>query len=173
MHDASFLDYAISNRLDYSFPMNEFISRPYKPDDFQACMAIFDSNVPTFFAPEERAEFYQFLGTVRAGDKPYLVITRDDRIIACGGIITEIERRKAGLTWGMVDRAFHGKGVGTDLTHARLALARANPDIDELTLATSQHTRGFYERFGFTVSNITANGFGAGLDRWDMTLRLR
>jgi N-acetylglutamate synthase-like GNAT family acetyltransferase len=153
--------------------MIDITSRPYKTGDFSACMVIFDSNVPKFFAPEEREEFRQFLGTVNTKDKPYVVLVDNGHVIACGGITTEIETRKASLTWGMVDEALHGKGLGTSLTQARLALAHANPDIDELTLATSQHTRGFYERFGFTVSNITVNGFGPGLDRWDMTLKLR
>ncbi|WP_395449681.1 GNAT family N-acetyltransferase [Aminobacter sp. UC22_36] len=152
--------------------MNDVVSRPYMADDFSACLAIFDSNVPSFFAPEERAEFCQFLGSVNAEDRPYLVLVSKGSVIACGGLVTETEKRQAGLAWGMVDRAFHGQGLGTSLTQARLALARADPDIAELTLATSQHTRGFYEGFGFTVSKVTPDGFAAGLDRWDMTLRL-
>jgi len=72
----------------------------------------------------------------------------------------------------MVDKAHHAQKLGTHLTQARLALARAAPGINEVLLATSQHTHGFYEGFGFTAANITADGFAPGLDRWDMILRL-
>ncbi len=32
--------------------MKDITSRPNVAEDFAACLAIFDSNVPTFFAPE-------------------------------------------------------------------------------------------------------------------------
>nr|WP_276562489.1 GNAT family N-acetyltransferase [Hoeflea prorocentri] len=136
-------------------------------------MAIFDSNVPTYFARQERSDFCTYLESVDAGDSPYLVLVRDDLVVACGGLIIEPGKRKAHLAWGMVDRSFHRQGVGTRLTQERLALARAIPDIEQLELATSQHTHGFYEGFGFTVSKITPDGHAPGLDRWDMVLHLR
>lgn len=70
---------------------------------------------------------------------------------------------RQGLSW---------TGTGTSLTLARLELARAIPDIAELIMDTSQHTHGFYEKFGFTVTKVTPDGFAPGLDRWDMTLGL-
>ncbi len=152
--------------------MHDILSRPYTIDDFSVCLAIFDSNVPTFLAPEERTDFRQFLESVNGGDRRYLVLTRQGSVIACGGLIVDTETRRARLAWGMVDRALHGQGLGTRLMQARLAMVRATSDIDELGLATSQHTGGFYKRFGFTVSNVTRDGLASGLDRWDMILRL-
>jgi len=152
--------------------MDDIVSRPYAADDLPACLAIFDSNVPTFFAPEERADFCQFLESIDTEDRPYLVLVRNGSVIACGGLGVEPERKRASLAWGMVDRAFHGQGLGTSLTLARLEQARAIPGIAELIMDTSQHTHGFYEKFGFTVTKVTSDGFAPGLDRWDMTLRL-
>lgn len=163
---------ATKGNPSYRCDMGDIVSRPYMPDDFCACLAIFDSNVPTFFAHEERTDFYQFLGSINAKDRPYLVLICKGSVIACGGLVAETEKRQAGLAWGMVDRAFHGRGLGTSLTKARLALARATPNIAEVMLETSQHTRGFYERFGFTASKVKPDGFAPGLDRVDMTLRL-
>jgi len=145
--------------------------RPYRPEDLAACLALFDSNTPPFFAPEERAEFSAFLETLPAADRPYLVLTQAGEVIACGGLILETKGR-ASFTWGMVARAHHGQRLGTQLMQARLDLARSLPGITELVLATSQHTHGFYKGFGFTTQGITPDGFGPGLDRWDMTLRL-
>ncbi|MEM7525042.1 MAG: GNAT family N-acetyltransferase [Pseudomonadota bacterium] len=152
--------------------MDDIVSRPYRADDLFACLALFESNVGVFFAPEERADFCETLDSVNASERPYLTLARDGAVIACGGLIIDADARRASLAWGMVGRALHGRGLGTRLTEARLALARAAPDVDEVTLATSQHTQGFYARFGFTVSDVAADGFAPGLDRWDMVLKL-
>lgn len=151
--------------------MTEILTRPYHPEDLAACLGLFDGNTPRFFAPDERAEFCAFLETLPAEGRPYLVLTRGAEVIACGGLIAEPEGR-ASFTWGMVARAHHGQGLGSRLTQARLALAREMPGITELALSTSQHTHGFYEGFGFTTTSITPDGFGPGLDRWDMALSL-
>lgn len=152
--------------------MIDLIIRPYQSSDFAACLAVFTSNVPLYFAPEEYADFCQHLECVNHADKPYLVLTHKDSIIACGGLVIETTKRQTGLSWGMVDRNFHGRGLGTSLTEARLALARVTPNIDEVVLETSQHTRRFYEGFGFTAVKVIPNGFADGLDRWEMKLRL-
>ncbi|RMC34713.1 GNAT family N-acetyltransferase [Paracoccus alkanivorans] len=152
--------------------MSEISSRPYDADDFSACLAIFDSNLPTYFAPEERAQFCEFLENLGIRGRTYLVLTGNGSVVACGGLLADEVQGRASLEWGMVDHALHGQGLGTGLMQARLALANSIPGIAELTIETSQHSRGFYERFGFTLSRITPDGFGPGLDRWSMALRL-
>ncbi|WP_284164400.1 GNAT family N-acetyltransferase [Frigidibacter sp. SD6-1] len=152
--------------------MNDILSRPYAACDFDRCLSIFDGNLPDFFDPAERTDFVQFLRDSAASAAPYLVLERDGRVIACGGLDKAPGSRSAGLCWGMVDRPLHGTGLGTRLTEARLALARSLPGIDEVVLSTSQHTRAFYARFGFAVTRVTPDGFGPGLDRCDMRLCL-
>ena len=152
--------------------MNKITSRPYTSSDLSACLAIFDSNVPTFFAPEEREEFREHLGNVDATTAPYIVLVLDNAVIACGGLTIDETQRKASLSWSIVDRNLHGQRLGTLLTQARLTVARSTPGLSEVELSTSQHTRGFYEGFGFSVSKVTPSGFGPGLDRWDMAMRL-
>lgn len=44
--------------------------------------------------------------------------------------------------------------------------------MTRIELDTSQHTQAFYARFGFTVERVVVNGYGPGLDRWDMALDL-
>lgn len=152
--------------------MSDIRARLYSPGDLAACLAIFDSNVPNFFAPEERLEFREFLTNLDYCAGPYLVLEADSEVVACGGVFAHAENQTGSLAWGMVDQARHGQGLGTQLTEARLDLARSLPSIRELMLATSQHTRGFYEKFGFIVTSITPDGFGVGLDRVDMALQL-
>ena len=46
--------------------MSDIISRPFISEDLPACLSIFDSNVPLFFSPEERAEFNDHLENLDA-----------------------------------------------------------------------------------------------------------
>lgn len=156
--------------------MSEFVksvvSRPYSDQDYEACLKIFDSNIPKFFDAAERNEFCDFLnGTVK--ERPYLILEYEEYIVGCGGLAVDLDQKSAFLSWGMVTNSFHGKGIGKLLTEARLDLARAIPEIEMVTLNTSQHTQGFYAKFGFQMTKVTVDGYGKGLDRWDMVLRLR
>lgn len=144
-------------------------ARPYSAADRGACLDLFDSNCPRFFAASEKADFERFLNEL---DGPYQVIERDGRIVACGGHAMEPDGRTASLCWGMVDGTLHGRGVGTALTKARIAAAKAMPGLETLRLDTGPHTRGFYERFGFKVLQVEPDGYAPGYDRYDMTLRL-
>ncbi len=58
--------------------------RPYLAEDREACLALFDGNTPRFFNESEREGFVAWLDD-QALRLPYLVIVRDDRIVACGG----------------------------------------------------------------------------------------
>ncbi|MFE3836721.1 GNAT family N-acetyltransferase [Pseudogemmobacter sonorensis] len=156
--------------------MYPILARPYRREDLSACLSLFDGNASPFFAPEERAEFQDHLNGL-GPETPFLVLTQGGRVVvACGGLslapMLTPTRRSASMSWGMVDRRMHGQGLGRRLTEARLALARRIPGLAELTLSTSQHSRGFYERLGFTAERIIPGGFGPGLDRWDMIRRL-
>ena len=152
--------------------MSDVVFRPYTPSDLSRCLAIFDGNVPTFFDIDERDDFRAFLQGADRGEAPYLVAELEGSVVASGGLAVASDGTCARLAWGMVDRTRHGEGLGTRLTEARLALARADPRIVELRLDTSRRTTGFYERFGFTVSRIVPDGFAPGLDRHEMVSRL-
>jgi len=143
--------------------------RPYTPTDAPACLTLFDTNVPRYFAPHERHDFANYLlHPDRAHD--YLVIHHNSHIVACGGIALD-NNHTAALCWGMVDRARHRQGLGTRLSHARLAHARTL-GAQRVTLSTSQHTQDFYAGLGFAVTHITPDGHGPGLDAVEMVLEL-
>lgn len=150
--------------------MSDLCVRRYQGADQAVCLAIFDGLVPQFFAPEERAEFAEFLGDCAQGVAPYLVVLRAGQVMACGGCA--LRGAWARLTWGMVAREVQGTGLGRDLTAARLDILRATAGVEAVEIETSQHSAGFYQRFGFKVMRVLANGFGPGLDRWEMTLAL-
>ncbi|WP_299864130.1 GNAT family N-acetyltransferase [uncultured Roseobacter sp.] len=145
------------------------IIRPYISSDWRDCLSLFDGNVLRFFSTAERADFANFLDQ-DAGAWSYQVIERGNRVIACGGHALDAQGQTAYLCWGMVARELQGTGLGDMLTKARLRAAQNTPGVTQVRLDTSQHTQGFYRRFGFTVEKIVPDGYGPGLDRWDMLL---
>lgn len=139
--------------------------RPFTSHDKQACLALFDANVPRYFDAAEREEFDAFL-TSKPHD--YLVLENGGRIIACGGVTWHQNDTVAGLAWGMVAPEHQDTGFGRYLLEARLELIRARGAASQVVLSTSQHTAGFYKRFGFQVTSTTPDGFGPGLDEVEM-----
>ncbi len=80
--------------------------RNYCPEDFGACLALFDGNVPAFFGAEERPDFVQFL-THHAAAWHYQVIERAGEAIAGAGYSISADGTTAGLCWGMVHPKLH------------------------------------------------------------------
>lgn len=152
--------------------------RSYTPDDRAACLDLFGSNTPAYFDPAERALFEAFLD---GQPQPYFVLEEGGQIIACGGVAIHpdlaagvaLSPTSAGLTWGMAARGWHGRGVGTRLLRGRLDWIRAHrPEVQEVHLATSQLTQGYYARQGFRVVRRDPDGFAPGLDKVEMVLHL-
>jgi len=141
------------------------MARRYRAGDREACLALFDGNVPDFFAVFERAEFAAHLESAET----FLVLEQGGVVLACGGV-SALPSGWAVLDWGMVARTAQGQGLGRQLMQARLALARRMPGLRGIRLETSQKTCGFYEGFGFRVQAVVQDGFGPGLDRVEMAL---
>ena len=144
--------------------------RAFAPDDIEGCLAVFDSNVPEYFTPSERAEFAAFLT-----DLPgyyFVLVASIGEVVGCGGYARSELPRTADLCWGMIRRDLHGRGLGRLLTHLRLEEVQNDPAVAAIRLHTSQHTKGFYARLGFRVTGVTPDGYAPGLDRCDMLLDL-
>ena len=142
--------------------------RDYSPLDLEACLEVFDSNVPRFFKPNERDEFRSFLHELPG---PYLVlVTRGGRVAACGGYAINRDDGSADLCWGMVREDLHGTGLGRRLTRRRIELSVRDPRVREVCLHTSQHTAGFYERLGLSTIGVLEDGYAPGLHRCDMRM---
>ncbi len=145
--------------------------RPFTVSDEAACLAIFDSNCPEFLDPSERADYEEFLVS-HATSKSYMVIEQSGDIVAGGGIAFYPDDNTGWFCWGLVKRDRHNQGLGRQLTRARIDLALGREGIIRLELDTSQKTKAFYESFGFVTKQVTENGYGPGLDRYDMVLSL-
>lgn len=143
--------------------------RPYTADDLGAVVAVFRSNIPKYFTPEEEPGLHEFLSDLSSLD--YYVIAINGEVIGAGGIaLNEQESPTVSLCWGMVHRDHLGTGLGKQLTEFRIERAREKYGDLPLTIGTSQHTQGFYEKFGFRLTEYEKDGYGPGIDACKMRL---
>ena len=144
--------------------------RAYELTDREACIAVFDSNLPDFFQPHERGRFEIFLG---APTCPYFVMELEGKIVGCGGYSLSDQEAVARLVWGMVQREWHKQGLGRFLLMFRLREITKSGGVETVSLDTSQHSAPFFERQGFKVMSVDRDGIGPGLDRVAMVMRLK
>lgn len=138
--------------------------RRFAVADKQACLAIFDGNVPDFFDAGEREDFAAFL------DSPggeYFTLEQYGAVIGCGGFAKE-DRGQARFTWGMVDRTCHGEGLGRLLAEHRLRAIEDAGDYTEVELFTTPMVAPFFVRFGFVSQGVEKDGFTPGMDKVQM-----
>ena len=143
--------------------------RPYLLTDRDACLAVFDSNAPEFFLAHERTEFESFLDNP---DGPYFVMDHDGLIAGCGGYVIGDEPGQARMAWGMVLREWQQKGLGRLLLMYRLRQITKAGGVKFVGLDTTQRSAPFFLSQGFKMANVAANGYGPGLDRIEMTMKL-
>ena len=143
-----------------------FQIRPYLPADRDSCLTIFRSNVPRYFDSSELPEFENFL---EKPDGDYFVVEIDGAVVACGGCY--VRDGTGCLSWGMVSRENHRGSVGTKLLVWRVDLLFAQPEISEVAIDTSQHTAGFFARYGFRTRQQIKDGFGRDIDLISMSLQ--
>ena len=146
------------------------ILRPYTAADLDAVIEIFRSNIPKYFGPDEEPGLRNFLEDIRSTD--YLVGEVDDVVIAAGGFALNDEGTVS-LCWGMIRSDHLGTGLGRKLTEFRIDAARKKFGDRPLVISTSQHTEGFYEKFGFYLVHHQPDGFGPGIDICKMRLDSR
>ena len=139
----------------------------YQQKHFESCMEIIQSNTPKYILPFEHLDYKNYLSRK---SKTYFVFFKDNDLVACGGYGLNKTKTKAGLSWGLVHRRYHNQGFGSQSIKYRLNHIMINYPEIEIHLDTSQHTHQFFEKFGFITEQITKNGYGEGLDKYDMTL---
>lgn len=140
--------------------------RSYRTDDLDAVIDIFRSNIPKYFGPNEEPGLRDFL-TKFADD--YFVAEIDEQIIGAGGLALN-DDQTVSLCWGMIRSDLIGNGLGRRLTEFRIQAAHKSYGNLPLVISTSQHTQGFYEKFGFRLVEHEPNGFGPGIDICKMRL---
>ena len=134
--------------------------RPYVEADRPAVLALFDANVPVFFAADERGWLEDSLDDL---DGPAFLVTVDGEAAAFGGYEVWDYYDKALLVWGMAHPRFHGRGLGRWLLAERLALiARETPPTRWVTVDTSPKIAPFFLSQGFETASVWPHGYRTG-----------
>lgn len=140
--------------------------RPFQTGDTSACLALFDANCPEFFAPNERADYADFLASEPAG---YEVALDSDRIVAAFGVL--VENAEPHLRWILVAPAAQGRGLGTGILQRAVSAAQTHASA-VLRIAASHRSEPFFQRAGATRVQFHPDGWGPGMHRVDMILPL-
>ncbi len=143
--------------------------RQYLPKDRGDCVRVFCSNIPQFFREQECRDFESFIDSSGC---TYSVVERFDEIVGCGGYGVRDDSDVADLCWGMIASDYHGHRLGEYLLLVRLNEIVTREDTREVHLATSQHTDGFFQKYGFTIRPRERDGIDEGLDDVRMQLDL-
>ena len=146
--------------------------KKYSTSDFDQCVYIFKSNVPEYFAKDELSDFQKYLKNISkikdGWNDSFFILNRDKKIVGCAGLGINKSKKIATLSWGMVARNYHGKGIGSQLTKYRLNLLQSYKLDLKISLDTSQHSYLFYEKFGFKMVDIEHDGYEKGMHKYNM-----
>ncbi len=144
--------------------------RTYTKADNKACVEAFKSNVPTFFTLQEILDFENFLIHIEKGDAKthFYVVVVNNKVVGCGGFGDKDNRAVLSLAWGLVHKDYHKKGLGKLLLVHRLEqIKQLTPQL-LLVVDTTQHSYGFFEKYGFVTTKVTNDFYAIGLHRYDM-----
>ena len=143
--------------------------RPFTETDGEHCLALFDSNTPSYFAESERTDFEKFLANP---DGRYFVLEHEGVTVGSGGYAIRAEHQRAKLVWGMVRADLHGHGLGRFLLLFRLREIGRLGHVEIVEIKTSQKSAPFFEKQGFKVIRVVPDEFGPGLHEVEMVKRL-
>lgn len=143
--------------------------RSYLPEDKEQLLQIIRTNTPTYFAPEEEADFADYLENER---EDYFVVEFAGQIVGCGGVNYSEDKSVGIISWGMIHPDFHGKKIGTELLKYRIDVLKNTPSVNQITVRTSQLTYPFYEKNGFQLIETQKDFWAPGLDMCFMNYEL-
>jgi N-acetylglutamate synthase-like GNAT family acetyltransferase len=142
------------------------------------CLNAFKSNVPIFFTATEITDFELFLNRFEQLNFEetqervyYYVVVVDGKVVGCGGFGFYNPTEDITLIWGLIHNNYHKTGLGEQLLSHRLQQITALYPGKLVTIDTTQHSYGFFEKYGFVTLKITLDFYTKGMHRYDMVLQ--
>ncbi len=120
--------------------------RRFKTADAPGCIELYALNEKGRF-PQDYIERYR--QSLDAQKSYYLVGELDGRIVASGAVSYWMREDIAVLAFGLVHPDYQGRGIGTALLLARLALLNPNRHSYRVLIFAVEKAFNFYRRFGF------------------------
>jgi len=143
--------------------------RSYKSEDKTKLIDLLKLNIPRYFDEAEENDFIEYLANHA---KNYYVIEENRQIIGSGGINYFAELSQARISWDIIHPDFHGKGIGTKLILFRINQIKKNPEINLISVRTTQLVYKFYQKNGFVLEKVVKDYWAKGFDLYKMTLKL-
>lgn len=139
----------------------ENVIRPYRTEDKISLIEIFKRNIPQYFDPTELKGFEEYID--QFGDT-YLTVEENGLIIGGTGYQISNEKTVGSITWIFFLPDKTGKGIGKKAVEHCLTILKSNPNIQTVTVRTSQLVYPFFEKLGFRLINIEKDYWAPGLD---------
>ncbi len=140
--------------------------RPYQPTDREPLLTVFRKSVPHAFAPEETADYDDFLQT---STDPYFVAEIDGQVVGGCGHYLVPANFTARIGWVLSDPDRKSAGIGGALLRHNLAGIARQPGVRLVECRTSQVAYRFFDKFGFRLQYTQADFWAPGLDLYFMS----
>jgi N-acetylglutamate synthase-like GNAT family acetyltransferase len=120
--------------------------RRFAPQDLPQCLKLYALNEPERF-PEGMVRQYE--KSLITSSSYFLVAENDTHIMASGGMSYFVRENTVVLCYGLVHPSHQGRGIGTALLLARLALLNPERSSYDVFIFALEKSFAFYRRFGF------------------------
>lgn len=139
--------------------------RPYKLEDKESLLKIFNLNTPKYFDKSEIHDFQKYLAQ---NSETYLTIEVDDTIVGGTGYYINQDDNSGRITWIFFDPSYSGKGLGKESVEHCLRIMSKDSSVEKFIVTTSQLAYQFFEKFDYRVKRIEKEYWGEGLDLYEM-----
>jgi len=140
----------------------------YNGSYFDACLQIFNENCPQYFAENEREDYIGFL---EGNPSDYFIGISGDYVASAFGVVSTSDISRVRLSWILVSPRFKGSGVGNKMMNYSKEAA-INKGASVIDIAASHLSAPFFAKFGAEELNKIPNGWGIGMHRVDMEIKL-
>ena len=139
--------------------------RDYTPEEKADVLHLLQKNTPAYFSPGEEADLLHYLEKER---EYYYVLLSGNEIVGAGGINFSGKPAIGKISWDLVHPEHQGKGFGKRLLHFRLDKLKSMPEVEQITVRTSQFVYHFYEKAGFHLAEVVKDYWATGFDLYMM-----
>jgi len=135
---------------------------------FDDCLAIFDANCPKYFAENERSDYQEFL---EAGSINYFVGILESAVVSAFGLTSNTKKNMGRLSWILVSPEFKDHGIGNRMMNFVINLANKRK-LSNIKISASHLSAPFFKKYDAKEIKRIENGWGSGMHRIDMELRV-
>ncbi len=144
--------------------------RNYSIEDKSKIIDLLIQNTPEYFDPAEQQDLLHYLDT-KVED--YFVYEEQSKILGAGGINYILGDHLARISWDLVTPEMQGKGIGKALMHHRIKHINRKPNIQMISVRTSQLAYKFYEKFGFKLVSVEKDYWAKNFDLYQLEMKNR